>query len=80
MAKKLKKRRKIIKVRPISVNCLFCEAKTDPSYKKYKELSKYVSERGRISNRERSGNCAKHQRLMTVEIKRARHLGLLSYA
>lgn len=79
MAKKLKKRRKIIKVRPISVNCAFCEAKKDPSYKDYELLSKYVSERGRISNRERSGNCAKHQRMMAIEIKRARHLGLISF-
>ena len=80
MARKDKKRKKIIKVRPISVNCRFCEAKTDPSYKNYEDLSKYVSERGRIANRERSGNCAKHQRKMTTEIKRARHLGLLIYA
>lgn len=80
MAKKQKKRRKIIKARPISVNCLFCESDVNPNYKNYKDLSKYVSERGRIANRERSGNCAKHQRRMTIEIKRARHLGLLPYA
>jgi len=79
MAKKLKKRKKIIKIRPISVNCRFCEMGSDPSYKTYDDLSKYVSERGRISNRERSGNCAKHQRQMTQEIKRARHLGLISF-
>lgn len=79
MAKKLKKRRRIIKTKPISVNCMFCESKMDPSYKRYSDLAKYVSERGRISNRERSGNCAKHQRQMTREIKRARHLGLISF-
>lgn len=80
MAKKQKKRRKIIKVRPISVNCAFCEAKTDPDYKAYEILSKYVSERGRIADKERSGNCSKHQRKMTTAIKRARHLGLILYA
>ncbi|MBL7036305.1 30S ribosomal protein S18 [Candidatus Microgenomates bacterium] len=80
MAKKQKKRRKIIKVRPISVNCAFCETKTDPDYKAYEFLSKYVSERGRVADRERSGNCAKHQRKMTTAIKRARHLGLILYA
>lgn len=80
MAKKQKKRRKIIKVRPISINCVFCETKKDPDYKAYEILSKYVSERGRIADRERSGNCAKHQRRMTTAIKRARHLGLILYA
>lgn len=79
MAKKDKKRRKIIPVKPISTKCRFCETKKDPDYKNYKALAKYVSERGRIASRERSGNCAKHQRMMTVEIKRARHLGLLPF-
>lgn len=79
MAKKQKRRRKIIKARPISVNCKFCESKKDPSYKESEVLAKYVSERGRIADRERSGNCAKHQRQMTAEIKRARHLALLPF-
>ena len=79
MAKKEKRRKKVIKIRPISVNCWFCEQKSDPLYKSYDDLSRYVSERGRIANKERSGNCAKHQKLMASEIKRARHLGLLPF-
>jgi len=79
MAKKEKRKRKIIKVRPISVNCIFCELKKNPSYKSYEDLQKYVTERGRIVDRERSGNCAKHQRMMAREIKRARHLGLITF-
>jgi len=79
MAKKEKRKKKIIKARPISVNCFFCESKNDPSYKRYEDLQRYVTERGRIVDRERSGNCAKHQRMMAKEIKRARHLGLISF-
>jgi small subunit ribosomal protein S18 len=79
MAKKQKRRKKIIPVKPISTKCRFCESKKDPSFKDYKTLGKYVSERGRMAGRERSGNCAKHQRQMAVEIKRARHLGLLPF-
>lgn len=79
MAKKQKAKKKIIKIRPLSVNCMFCESKTSPSYKNYEYLVKFVSDRGRILNRERSGNCAKHQRLLAQEVKRARHLALLPF-
>lgn len=79
MAKKQKAKRKIIKVRPLSINCMFCEAKTNPSYKNSDDMAKFVSDRGRIFNRERSGNCAKHQRLLAQEVKRARHLALLPF-
>ena len=79
MAKKQKSKKKLVKIRPLSVNCLFCEAKTDPSYKKHEDLFKFVSDRGRILNRERSGNCAKHQRMLASEVKRASHLALLPF-
>lgn len=76
---KQKQKRKIIKERPLSTKCLFCENKKVPSYKEYEELSKYLSDRGRIYSRERSGACAKHQRLIAQEVKRARFLALLPY-
>ena len=40
---------------------------------------KYVSERGKILPRRITGNCAKHQRALTVAIKRARHIALMPY-
>ncbi|HCR35629.1 30S ribosomal protein S18 [Candidatus Woesebacteria bacterium GWC2_33_12] len=76
---KLKQRRKIIKERPLSTRCLFCDAKKDPDYKDYENLAKYLSDRGRIFSRERSGVCAKHQRKLASEVKRARFLALLPY-
>ena len=40
---------------------------------------RYVSERGKILPRRITGNCAKHQRALTVEIKRARHMAIMPY-
>lgn len=76
---KQKAKRKIIKERPLSTKCLFCETKTVPSYKEYQTLSKFLSDRGRILTRERSGICAKHQRSMSGEIQKARILALLPF-
>lgn len=60
--------------------CGFCVDKvTDIDYKDISKLKKYVSERGKILPRRISGNCAKHQRQMTVAVKRARHIALLPY-
>ncbi|WP_010681289.1 30S ribosomal protein S18 [Acetivibrio cellulolyticus] len=60
--------------------CAFCVDKvTDIDYKDVSKLKKYVSERGKILPRRISGNCAKHQRQMTVAVKRARHIALLPY-
>jgi small subunit ribosomal protein S18 len=42
-------------------------------------LRKYVSERGKIVPRRISGTCAKHQRMLTVAIKRARIIAFLPY-
>ena len=47
--------------------------------KKVAKLKKYVSERGKILPRRITGNCAKHQRALTVAIKRARHIALMPY-
>lgn len=64
---------------PSPANCSFCRAKIEPDYKNAQELSKFVSERGKILGRVRSGLCAKHQRRLAVSVKRARHLGLLAF-
>ena len=60
--------------------CLFCVDKiTDIDYKEVGKIRKYVSEKGKILPRRISGCCAKHQRSLTVAIKRARHIVLLPY-
>ena len=60
--------------------CQFCTKGAQViSYKDEKILRKYISERGKILPRRITGNCAKHQRALTVAIKRARHLALMPY-
>ena len=60
--------------------CALCVDKVDYiDYKDVNRLKKYVSERGKILPRRISGNCAKHQRALTLAIKRARQIALLPY-
>ena len=60
--------------------CVFCGEKAKPiDYKDVATLKKYISERGKILPRRITGNCAEHQRELTVAIKRARHLAMLPY-
>ncbi len=58
--------------------CVFCGKDNIIDYKDTK-LKRYISERGKILPRRITGNCAKHQRALTVAIKRARHLALMPY-
>ena len=59
--------------------CVFCGKDNTIDYKDVNKLTRYVSERGKILPRRITGNCAKHQRALTVAIKRARHLALMPY-
>ncbi|MGN0507252.1 MAG: 30S ribosomal protein S18 [Lachnospiraceae bacterium] len=61
--------------------CVFCADKTNAGidYKDVNKLKRYVSERGKILPRRITGNCAKHQRALTVAVKRARHVALMPY-
>lgn len=60
--------------------CSFCVDKaTSIDYKEIAKIKKFTSERGKILPRRISGNCAKHQRQLTIAIKRARHVALLPY-
>jgi small subunit ribosomal protein S18 len=59
--------------------CAFCTEKIDIDYKDTAKLRRYVSDRGRIQPRRRTGVCAKHQRRLALAIKRARFLALLPY-
>lgn len=66
--------------RPRKKVCAFCEAKAAGiDYKDVAQLKKFVSERGKILPRRISGTCAKHQRELTIAIKRARHVALLPF-
>ncbi len=60
--------------------CHFCVDKV--SYIDYKDTAKFrrfISERSKIESRRKTGVCAKHQRGLSVAIKRARHIALLAY-
>ena len=60
--------------------CNFCVDKVDHiDYKDAAKLRRYTSERGKILPRRTTGTCAKHQRQLTVAIKRARQVALLPY-
>ncbi len=60
--------------------CAFCADKIQEiDYKDIAKLRRYVSERAKILPRRISGNCAKHQRQLTIAIKRARHIALLPF-
>ena len=60
--------------------CRFCADKTRTiDYKDEKKLEFFIKERGKILSSRQSGNCAKHQRLITEAIKKARFLALLPY-
>ena len=60
--------------------CRFC---ADPSlaidYKNVDTLKQFITERGKILPRRISGNCAKHQRKLAIQIKRARTIALLPF-
>ena len=61
--------------------CKFCADKIDYiDYKDVKLISQFVPERGKILPRRMFGTCAEHQRKLTVAIKRARHIALLSFS
>ena len=73
MRRRPMRRRKIV--------CAFCaDANKVLDYKDVATLKHYVSERGKILPRRITGNCAKHQRALTVAVKRARHVALLPYS
>ena len=60
--------------------CVFCADKIEHiDYKDINRLKKCVSDRAKILPRRISGACAKHQRQITIAIKRARHVALMPY-
>jgi small subunit ribosomal protein S18 len=60
--------------------CSMCVDHVDTiDYKDPAKLRHYISDRGKIGPRRKTGTCAKHQRVLALAIKRARHLALLPY-
>jgi small subunit ribosomal protein S18 len=60
--------------------CFFCAEKVARiDYKDVDALRRYLSDRGKIEPRRKTGTCARHQRRLTIALKRARHLALLPY-
>lgn len=61
--------------------CAFCADKIEHiDFKDTGRLRKFISERGKILPKRMSGNCARHQRELTIAIKRARHIALLPFS
>ena len=60
--------------------CAFCTEKlNDIDYKDVTRIKKFLSERSKILPRRITGNCAKHQRLLTTAVKRSRYIALIPY-
>jgi small subunit ribosomal protein S18 len=73
----LTKRRKRFRRKKV---CTFCIDKVKYiDYKDAKNLRGFMTERGKIIPRRISGNCARHQRQLTIAIKRARNVALLPF-
>lgn len=77
MAKKITQRRKIIKEAP--KECSFCKDNKKPDFLESETLGRFMTERGKIHPRSKSGLCAKHQKKLALEVKHARHLALLPF-
>lgn len=77
MAKQMKRRMK--KATQTPDKCYFCTENKEPVYTDTSVLQRFISDRGKIFARSRSGICAKHQRRLSDGIKHARHLAFLPY-
>ena len=71
MARPYRRRRKKI--------CQLCAGKT-VDYKDIDTIKKYINEKQKIVPRRVTGTCAKHQRIVATQVKRARHMALIPYA
>ena len=60
--------------------CVMCSNKDFVlDYKNPEQLKKFINDKGKILPRRATGACAKHQRDITLEVKRARHIAVLPY-
>ena len=60
--------------------CVLCSDKNfELDYKNADQLKKFINDKGKILTRRATGACAKHQRAITLAVKRARHIAILPY-
>ncbi|MBP7832847.1 MAG: 30S ribosomal protein S18 [Candidatus Levybacteria bacterium] len=71
--------KKIHMKREVPKNCSFCKDKTTPDFMETEALHKFLTERGKILSSSKTGICTKHQKKITIAVKRARHLSLLPF-
>lgn len=77
MAKRKSTRRRI---QPKTLKkCYYHEKKKEPTFSDSEELSRFLTDRGKILPSTRSGLCSKHQKAVAKAIKQARHLALLPF-
>lgn len=70
----------VIKKRRKRKGCAFCAEKNSViDYKDVRKLQKFLTDRGKILPRRVTGNCAKHQRAITVAVKRSRIVALIPF-
>lgn len=60
--------------------CRFCTQNYQIDYKNPDSMMRFLTDRGKILPRRITGTCAKHQRMLATEIKRARALALIPFA
>ncbi len=61
-------------------NCAFCNDKIDSlDFKDVSKLKRFLSESGKILPRRITGTCAKHQRILSNAVKKAREASLMAY-
>lgn len=79
MAKQKKQQKRIIKRPTRSGPCTFCDKNKNPNYLEVEDLKEFLTDRSKILGVDFSGLCSKHQRRLSIAIKRARHLALLPF-
>ena len=72
-----REKRRYIPKRKVCPFCVDRSRKID--YKEADVLRRFISDRGKMEARHRTGVCAKHQRLLSTALKQARYLALLPY-
>lgn len=77
MARARKPRKRILKGVP--KECAFCKEKKEPMFEDVGTLQRFLTERGKIMPRARTGLCSKHQKSLELNTKYARHLALLPF-
>ena len=72
-------RKRSHKLRRTIGKCYFCEQGFEPNYKEVKVIAAYMTDKGKIVARSRTGTCQKHQRGLAAAIKRARQMALVPF-